>query len=117
MYLKIVPATGVDSAMHFMECDHIDYRVEHGPAKVVREAVSQHTHPDADPDECRFKTVTVGYTRSVMDPLEHEIAAVLITAYADGKPLTLIGAYESRVFLMNDKGMTVDRIDATRKFD
>ena len=121
MYLKIVPA--IPSADNlFLECRRFDYRVEYGAASDVSERCREFvTPPNVDGGfvtgvEPQFKSIVSGYTREVVEPSDGNVAAICITAYIDDAPITFIAAYESTVYVMNDKGVTIDRIHAICKF-
>lgn len=117
MYLKIVPAEQEISSTHVMECDRIDYRVEQGAATEVCEAIERGLSPNCGPDGAEpVRTIRVGYCRTVLEPGTSLISAALITVYQEDKPLTLVAAYECSIYLMNDKGITVDKIRAHYKF-
>ena len=116
MYLKIVPAEKLNTHTHVLECDRIDYRIEFGTAVEVRKEAEEFLQPCCGPEGAEpVRTLCVGCCRGVMEPGTDKIRAALITVYQDGKPDLLVAAYECSAYLMNDKGVTVDKLQARYK--
>ena len=114
MYLKIVPATGVEAETYIIECDRVSYKVEEGAATEVHKTAECFNSPgDVD---LTTSTISIGYTREVMEPGASRIAAGLFTVHRDGKPPTRIVAYECSAFMMNPAGQTIDRVSCRKKF-
>lgn len=118
MYLKIVPAEAIQCDSFFMEVDRVAWQRLRDKVSVIQGEGMRHVQPrvDEDGEEVDCKYMTIGYTNKVVGEKDEPIGLLMVTAYQDGKPETFITAFESRAFLMNDKGITIDKVDGTYKF-
>lgn len=119
MYLKIVPAAKLGENTVVLEVDRIDSRTFHGESDRLIEVArgfierGRAEHKVAVPhiDEIHIGSPTSGEDwANGLDIRYEEVTVTLITAYRPSGNITLIAAMESDIYLMNDKGSSVDRI-------
>lgn len=116
MYVKIVPSPAIIEVQfpsQILECERVAYRVAAGGVNEVVEEVQDHLYHVANDGVESLSPLF--WCREVVEPETSWIGAVLLTLHQDSKLVRLLAAYECTVYIMNDKGVTVDRINAIRK--
>lgn len=119
MYVKIVPSPAITEILYpsqIFECDRLEYRVAVGKVDEVAGEVTEHLNHYEDPQLESLSPLF--WCREVLEPRDGWIGAALLTLHQvewAGRPVRLVAAYECTVFMMNDKGVTFDKVNAIRK--